>query len=98
MSLELSKESESALRAWLCEDTFDSGLAGDESRFYRFAHALTSQYKSLADESVLRTRLTSEINAIHARTDEVHVEKNIRRWVREIQTIMAYRATLEDGR
>jgi len=98
MSLEFSGESAAALREWLREGTFDSGHLSDEMRFYRFAHALSNDFKTLADETELRTRLTREINAIHARTDEVQVEKNIRRWVREIQTIMAYRAALEVGR
>jgi hypothetical protein len=95
MSLEFSKESAAALRVWLREQTFDSGRPSDEARFYRFAHALSNDYRTLEDEGELRTLLTNEATALHARTDEVGLEKDIRKWVREIQTIMAYRAALE---
>lgn len=97
MSLEFSKELVAALQAWLREETFDSGRAGDETRFYRFAHAFSNDYRTLDDENELRTQLTREAEARHARTDEVALEKNIRKWVRAIQTIMAYRAALDEG-
>ena len=97
MSLELSKESVAALRAWLREETFDSGQMSDETRFYRFAHAFSNDYRTLPDEKELLARLTKECEALHTRPDEVGLEKNIRKWVRAIQTIMAYRAALDEG-
>jgi hypothetical protein len=97
MSPEFSVESAAALRAWLREETFDSGRAGDETRFYRFAHAFSNDHRTLDDENELLTLLTKEVEALHARPDEVGLEKNIRKWIRAIQTIMAYRAALDEG-